>query len=350
MDTATPNVSVTKKSYASVSLLRLVAIALVFTFHIFYFGTEVDQYPWVYLFSGAVQTFFFLSGLLYSKRRHFDSGFYYREGQKLFGPCLVYFIVLILVDLGEMPREGEALNFLNVKMTMGNISPNGVYNIQFGNLWFLPALFVCYLLTPLLAKIATKSQKLLLILTLIENAVEATLMVFFGFPGIGIPYLWGYLLGGKDFEGEFEPAKKKNVFFFLWPWLALALLVAWNFSSPLLSGAWHWVVYYTNGPLKSVFGILFGIAFLRSTRFLNKSNEPRLLKSAGNLVFWIFLVHESIMTGFFNPLLQTSSFALGIVYSLLASIVLSLLLKFLDDYLKYFIASAHNGGQPLALR
>ena len=55
------------------------------------------------------------------------------------------------------------------------------------------------------------------------------------------------------------------------------------------------------------------------------------------------------MTGFFNPLLQTSSFALGIVYSLLASIVLSLLLKFLDDYLKYFIASAHNGGQPLAL-
>jgi peptidoglycan/LPS O-acetylase OafA/YrhL len=336
-----------KKSYASVSLLRLVAIALVFTFHVFYFGSAVGNYPWVYLFSGAVQSFFFLSGLLYSKRKTFGVGFAYHEGVKLFGPCLVYFIVLLFADFSVMSFRGEAITLENIKMTMGNVAPSGVYNIQFGNLWFLPALFVCYLLTPLLAKIATKSKKLLLILALAENAVEVALVIAYGLPCVGIPYLWGYLIGVKDFTGEFEPSEKKKPIFFIWPWLVLFAILAWNFSDPYFTGIWDRIAYYFNGPLKAFFGIFFSLAFLRSTRFLNKTNEPHLLKFMGNMVFWIYLVHESVMTGFFNPLLYGDNLVLGALYALIATLVLSFALKALDDGAKYFVKAAHSGGRPI---
>jgi peptidoglycan/LPS O-acetylase OafA/YrhL len=78
---------------SSISLVRLIAFALIFTFHCFFFDTDIISQRF-FPFSAAVQSFLFLSGFLYSQKNVSRKGFFKDEFVKLAWPCLLYFLFL----------------------------------------------------------------------------------------------------------------------------------------------------------------------------------------------------------------------------------------------------------------
>jgi fucose 4-O-acetylase-like acetyltransferase len=343
------NPGVKGKHFASVSLLRILAFLAVFAFHVFYFGSPIASYPWAYLFSGAVQSFFFLSGLLYSQKDCRGRGFLVKEGNKLFVPCAEYLVLLILVDLAFLSGAKESLSFLNFKMILGNASPSGVYNVQFGNLWFLPALFGCYCFTPLVQKFADRGLKTLKNAMLGEALAELLIVYFLHWPTVGIPYLLGYYFGRKDFAGILEPSEKRKPLYFLWPWLAFLLLVGVDTALNLNPGRLSdWLLSF--GEIARAYvGAFFALGFLRAFRFLNERNEPRIIGYLGGLVYWLYLVHETFMCGVTNCLSLSPSLGLGALIVLGFTLLFAVLLSEGHRYLDGFQKAAKNGGRPIPL-
>lgn len=312
-----------QKRLASVSLVRLFAFALIFTFHCFFFDTTIVSQRF-FPFSAAVQTFLFLSGFLYSQKQVERKGFFKEEFIKLAWPCLLYFIGLLFFDGLYLSFNGGDFSFPALKFAYGSMKCNG-YAIQFGNLWYIPVLLVCYAFLPLLSD--ARKRGLFLVLAVFIIGVELIFCYVRNEPIVAIPFVFGYGYGSRHFADDVDPKRKKDWTFYLLP---ILLLVGLVFLYDSLVDQWAF-----NTMLQGPIGVLFGIVGLRCFRFLNAKEEPFALTYLGKLTLGLYLVHETFLCGW-TDLTASGPLALGIPLALLASVLAAVALTEGEKHLKNY--------------
>jgi peptidoglycan/LPS O-acetylase OafA/YrhL len=306
---------------ASVSVVRLVAFASIFVFHIFFFSTPIVSQAF-FPFSAAVQSFFFLSAFLYSQKNVERKGFFKEELIKLSWPCGLYFLFLCLANGIYLLARGEGSTFETLKWAFGSMKYSG-YAIQFGNLWFIPVLLVCYAVLPLLSYLRRK--KLLVVVTILACEAEILVCLNLGEPMAAFPFLVGYAYGSQYFARETDPNPKENWAYYVLPALILAaLIVLYDLAVNL--GPFNTI-------LQAPIGCLAVIVMLRFFRFLNAKKEPAWLTYLGKLTLDFYLVHETFMCGW-TDLTASGNLAWGVPLVFLASFLSAVFLFESEQFLR----------------
>ncbi|OPZ34831.1 MAG: Acyltransferase family protein [Tenericutes bacterium ADurb.BinA155] len=328
------------RRYLNVSFLRIFAFLSVFLFHCFFFtdqGTHEGS-PLI-LLSVGVQSFLFLSGFLNSKKDASKASFFMKEIKRIGLPCFYFLIILALIDFLVLWASGQPITWSSYWWTFGSNDNDGGYIAQFGNLWYIPCLFLCYLSLPLLQGIRKKTKiKGLGILLVLVIIAEGVFIRFFKEPPFLFPFIAGYLVGSIDFEGEVDPSRHKNLIWYLLPLTGSALLfLLWMAISPLYPRASastqeNLGVFFS--LTKGALGVSLALSFLRAFRWLNAYREPKVLHDLSNLTFWLYLVNETFMCGCFDLLHRYSSFPFGIFVTFVATFVSAATFAFLEKQSK----------------
>lgn len=328
------------RRYLNVSFLRIFAFLSVFLFHCFFFtdqGTHEGS-PLI-LLSVGVQSFLFLSGFLNSKKDASKASFFSKEIKRIGLPCLYFLIILALIDFLVLWASGQPITWSSYWWTFGSNDNDGIYIAQFGNLWYIPCLLLCYLLLPLLQGIRKKTKiKGLGILLVLVTVVEGVAIRFFKEPPFLFPFIAGYLIGSIDFEGEVDPSRHKNFIWYLFPLtFSTLLLLLWLFLSPLyptLSGEAQASLQTFFILSKGFLGVSLALSFLRIFRGLNAYPEPKVLHDLSNLTFGLYLVNETFMCGCFDLLHRYPSLPLGIFLTLAATFIGAIIFALLEKWIR----------------
>jgi fucose 4-O-acetylase-like acetyltransferase len=325
------------KRLSNVSVLRIMAFASVFLFHCFFFGTKgmagVDA---LMLLSAAVQSFLFVSGFLYSQKDVSKKGFLAKEFKKIAFPCLGFLAVLTLADFAFMAASDRGISWDSCWWAFGSKDTDGGYVAQFGNLWYIPCLLICYFCLPLLQWVRGKAGvKGLVALLVAETVVEAVAIRFFGEPPVGFPFVAGYLVGSVEFADMTDPSRKKG---WLWYSAPLALTAVSVVGWMTLGHAYQGLIPFFAEPVRCLacltqgfVGIFAAMTVLRAFRWLNAYPEPAPLRFVGGLAFWLYIVHEAFMCGCFDLLHGCGSLPLGMLAAFAASLLAALCFSFAGD-------------------
>lgn len=132
---------VQKEKMTNVSLIRLIATILIFVFHIL-FVTTLDYHQY-FPFRFAVQIFLFISGFLYAGKIIKNlKEFYFKNVVKILVPVVVMLTIYFLIC--------GILSACGVEWYISNMTATGDFVATFGHLWFVYAIILCYLVTPMI--------------------------------------------------------------------------------------------------------------------------------------------------------------------------------------------------------
>jgi len=328
------------KRLSNVSVLRILAFLSVFFFHSFFFGTvNMAGVSLLMLLAAAVQVFLFISGFLYSQKNVLTRGFLLKEFKKILYPCLGFLGVLAIADFVMMANFKSEISWNAYWWTFGSKDSSGNYVAQFANLWYIPCLLICYLILPFLQWFRSKAGiKGLVILFVIETVAEGISICFFGQPQVAFPFIAGYLIGSAEFRDMSDPHIRKNWFWYAWPVLLSVLwIVGWwalGPAYPKLPAFWGAIVHWLFSISTGFVGISLAITLLRAFRFLNAYPEPKALRFLGGLTFWLYIVHETFMSGCFDLLHACPSWGLGVLAAFGATLLTSIVFTFFGKYIR----------------
>jgi peptidoglycan/LPS O-acetylase OafA/YrhL len=330
------------KRLSNVSVLRIISFISVFFFHSFFFGTaKMAGVNILMLLSSAVQVFLFISGFLYSQRNVWRKGFLLKEFKKIAYPCLGLLGVLAFADFLMMVFTKNEISWDAYWWTFGSKDTDGDYAAQFGNLWYIPCLLICYLMLPFLQWVRAKAGiKGLLILFIVETILEGIAIRIFFEPQVGFPFIAGYLVGSAEFEGMSDPKVPPKWYWYVWPIFGSAVAVTgWLTLGPAYqatTGFWSEILHWGSSLTQGFVGIFVALTLLRAFRWLNAYSEPKALRYFGGLTFWLYLVHESFMCGCFDLLHDCPSWGLGVLSAFTATVLAALAFSFLQSGLRHY--------------
>lgn len=229
-----------------------------------------------------------------------------------------------------MALRGGDFSFLALKFAFGSIKKSG-YAIQFGNLWYIPALLACYAFLPLLSD--ARRRGLFLIVAVVACAIEFVICFARSEPIVAFPFVFGYGYGSRYFQDDIDPTRKKGPLFYLVPALLLVGFIL------LYVNLWpYWAI---DTMLQGPCGILLAIVGLRFFRFLNAKEESPILTYLGKLTLGLYLVHETFLCGW-TDLTANGPLALGIPLAFVVSILAAVFLLEAEKFLKNFGKSRAN--------
>lgn len=321
--------------YANLSLTRVLAFLLIFTFHVFFFGTRLNSRAY-FPFSAAVQSFLFLSAFLYSQKDVSGKGWLGKELWKIVFPTLLFIGLLALADLLAMLFLRDAFEPEVILTVIGTRFSSTFYALQIGNLWYIPCLLICYVALPFLQKLRERRFFLLILIALC--VAEALLALFLNEPIVALPFLAGYYLGSKEFEQDVNPSLPVRWRFYAIPALLSALTCYAYCALAHILPAYEGMTYtLLNGLvtiLQGPIGVLLALTSIRVFRFLNAKDEPAYLSSASRFTFWGYLVHESFLVGVFNLLKATDYLAWNIFLAGVATLFAGMMGMYFEKALR----------------
>lgn len=172
-----------RESFALNFIRWLSAIAIVVCHFLQYYGNI-----WAWVFNVGVQIFFFLSGFLYGIKRIADiKKFYKGRVIKLYIPYVLWTMVAILL-LGLFHSDSLTMDGVIKQFIMIDTLPGLTH------LWFMPVIFLCYLILPFFDRLLSKNE----IIGLMSFVVIALLLLVLMYsPNLlwVILYFVGYLCG-----------------------------------------------------------------------------------------------------------------------------------------------------------
>ena len=153
-----------------------------------YWGMELANW-----FNIGVQIFLCISGYLYGQQHIKDDiAFYIKQIKKILIPYYIVLIPVIIIRMLFFPEEGFGIVRVAGILMVHSIFSGG------GHLWFVPAILMCYIMTPFLERwFGRKDHKsvfLLAEMALIFGIVFGFFYTYFN-PAWMSCYLIGYFLG-----------------------------------------------------------------------------------------------------------------------------------------------------------
>lgn len=311
----------------NLSLYRIIATIAILQFHIFFILYERDI-PFEMLMSKGVQGLTALSGFLYSRKKIEDGrAFLIKSAKKLLPPAILCFAIMALWNFVYMLIYGGDY----IALFFDHRAYNGALLVQPGNYYYILYIFICYAITPYLAR----NSKNRVVLTAAVAAVELTLGFLFGTSIIATAYLVGYLVGVKNYEA-YTDRKYRLREFVIWG-IVLALsfgIYALAVSLPALDG---YLFSHLHALIKNITSASFGTATLFLVallfKFLNGEKQYSLLKYTDSLSLNIFLLNQTFMCGAMNVFAWVDIKSLGILLVYLFTIVTAALVTLLTPYI-----------------
>ncbi len=130
-----------------ISLIRLLATISIVACHIL--QSLDNNYAWV--FNIGVQIFFVISGLLYGYKDIENRTFYKNRVRKIYFPYIIFTIVIIMLDILLLDYDINPVQlFIYMFGIQGLPYISGLSIPGLGHLWFITAILLCYLITPVI--------------------------------------------------------------------------------------------------------------------------------------------------------------------------------------------------------
>lgn len=317
-----------KKRLNNLSLYRIIATICILQFHIFFILYDRDI-PYEMLMSKGVQGLTALSGFLYSTKVIEDSrAFILKAAKKLLPPAILCFLIMAAWNFVYMLAVG---NYDYLSLFFDHRLYNGSLLVQPGNYYYILYIFICYLLTPYLAK----GNKHRAVIAVIVATVELLLGFLFGTSIIATAYIVGYLVGKRWYTAYTDrDYKPKEILL-----LVLATAVSFLGYSALVDTSFG-TGYFSEhlySLLRNITSAAFGTLsfFLVAYIFkaLNGENQIPILRYTDALSLNIFLLNQTFMCGAMNVAAWVDSRPLGILLVYLFTIGTSVLVTFVTPYI-----------------
>ena len=131
------NTAISLEKSNAISIVRIVATCSIVLCHIF----QAYDNPLAWRFNVGVQIFFVLSGYLYG-HKVIDNWLkcFWNRVKKLYIPCFIYCLVALSVLHFVAQQPVTIYDYLTIRAVDG-----------LSHLWFMKAIFLCYLITPVLS-------------------------------------------------------------------------------------------------------------------------------------------------------------------------------------------------------
>lgn len=282
-----------------IDISKGIGILLVIIGHISYTPESID----IYLSAFHMPLFFFLAGVTYNNQKY--QSFTYLFGQKIKAILIPYFIFSMIMVFWLTTRDfASAIYYNTLQMTGGG---GGIILRFFRNLlavviqirrtqlgigvWFLPCIFLNFLMLNLILKVSNKK-----IITLIISIMCFTVGYFYSKFLHDYPLPWGldaafcsilFMTLGTLIENNLEKILRDFSKFILPISFMLLTLFAWLNYKYTGSGCGMWSSIYGN-YLFYLIGALSGIAFTLSFSFMLKHG---LLSEIGRRSIYYYGLH-----------------------------------------------------------
>ena len=154
------------QSYA-IKNIRVISTLMIFLCHtVFLFGDLIGKTA--QFFNIAVTVFFFISAYLYSLREKYSQGgvllWYKKRLIRIIVPYYIFLFVLFILFL-IFHQEINPLEWITTGLIIAGVTETPI--VSTGHLWFITAIVICYIITPLLYKIRANKKATVLFLLII---------------------------------------------------------------------------------------------------------------------------------------------------------------------------------------
>ncbi|MBQ2713887.1 MAG: acyltransferase [Clostridia bacterium] len=284
-----------KEKMTNVSLIRFISTILIFVFHVLFATTLIAHQYFPFRF--AVQIFLFISGFLYAGKIIKDlKSFYSRNFVKILVPVLIMIFIYFSIF--------GVLSACGVVGSLRQMLENGGLFTTLGHLWFVFAILLCYLLTPMIEYCARffvdkeqglkKNKAVLFLVLLCAFSIINIVLGFFGAQMVLLAYIAGYFF--RKIYPKILNNKKLFIFISLLCFLIFSALfyVVSNhilLSEELRFGIKEFLVFFV--------GVSFSVFLLLALEFLN--NRPtkieRFLNHTDYYSYPFYLCHHVFLVG-----------------------------------------------------
>ena len=307
---------ITELESKSIQYIRSFAMLSILLCHI----QQAYDNKWAWIFNIGVQIFLAISGWLYGKKTIKDwKKWFIDKLYKLYIPYIIYvlfvFLLYNIASVDVFSLKNLIVYGLDLQWILG-----GVKGIT--HLWFMTAIFGCYLLTPFLQILKKNSGASLLFLALI------------GFLNI------------------FVFQKVLDIFTCFWVYTFTYLFVNCNISiqriciicmlivAGYISSVINWsIIIDYSASINKLFHVIFGILFVLLPIALAKSLKTIIIlpivKWFDKQSYYIYITHHIFMLGPLSFAYMTGSIYMNIALIVALSIISSIFLKYISDKLVF---------------
>ena len=309
-----------------ISYTRVIAMIFILIDHIVLTINILFKSYIIQITNTGVLIFLFISGFLYGRKEINNfSDWFIKRAKKILLPLYIFMIFLAIFKIifeGNINIIEYLKYLINMQGILG-VTDGGVH------LWFLTALMICYLTTPLLESIKSKKLKLnkaigiLFIYVIIQIFCAYIVNINFA---LGHPfstyliYLLTYIIGYyySYYTQNKEFNSKKFVIFTL---IMIILMVIRVISNKLIDGSILYdriIAMYTN----VIFAIWVSIFIKKYYKIINYQFLKKVVNKLDYLSFEIYIVHPVAIELFMS---FTNNIIVNICFTLITTYIIALL-------------------------
>ena len=236
---------------------------------------------------GGVDFFFFLSGfgLFFSLQKDKNKILFYKKRLKRIYPTYIIIVLITMILLG----------IFSLKNFIINISTIGFWTGMGSFEWYIPSLFMFYLIFPYMYKLLIKNHIYFIIISLIITVVLVSLRVIFSLPNSWMLFITripifsiGAVFGKLTFEKiEFKRIKLHHFLFIGISAIIMLLIFKKYFPNYLWNLGLYWYPFILITP---TFCVIIAI-FLEK---LSSNNLNSFLRFFGLISLELYLLHIKI--------------------------------------------------------
>lgn len=313
---------VNSKKLFNISLLRLLATLIIFSFHIM-LATSTEIAKGYFPFYFAVPIFLFISGYLYANKDITNIKKFYKNSLlKILKPTILFLVIyLLIVSIYSLINQ---INFFSLIINVNEFGQS--YSpIAIGHLWFIIAIILCYLITPIIQKIykseklSKNKKRLLYLLICILDIISLSFASL-----IFLPYLIGFLFSKN--KNKINNNKVCLILIFIIFILCIPLYF-WVYKLNI-NNYLSLILKYIKELFVVIFGVNFSILFLKifenikTTEFFNK-----ILNLSDKYSFLFYICHHVLIFGIFNIFNITKIYWVNILIIFISTILLAFILN-----------------------
>lgn len=317
------------KKLNNISLLRFVAILLVFTCHILQ-PISLTQGKQFFPFAFGVQIFLFISGFLYSRKEIDDyKSFYKKNLTKLLLPTAVFICLWLLIACCFVLISNTTFaDFCYHTTVSGNVVSN------YGHLWYIECILICYFSLPVLKNLHKRYCVLLLILFFV---IDFLAILFIEFPIFFTPFFLGFMFYKFVNSQIYQRIKYWIITLCLLVFGISVYLYIITFNSEYLLTTLPALRTLALGIFPGIFAVCFSVVFYESFIFTNKYERlANLLKYTDKYIFPFYFMHSFVIFSANCLMIYITPYlAINIILILIISIVSTILFQLLIDAIMY---------------
>lgn len=306
-DKAIEQLTVSESS--AISYIRIFAFLCIICCHFL----QYYENHWAWILNVGVQIFFAISGYLYGRKDIINVRLWaFRRIKKLYVPFIIVVFctcVALYLGLGVIPEWLNVVYLFNLQGILGKTIPGLTH------LWFMTAIMLCYIITPILQFFRRYSSEKMLLFV----AVIFFLDVFW-IEKLENICTWLSIYAFCYFFSSTH-VKLQQV-------ITIILLVVAGWM--LINFRWN-VFMVTSGTYYLFFHVFIGILFVISIISLAKLGKwgktPGLVHKIDAYTFPLYLTHHIFILGPFSLLALTHSNFMNVCITLICTLLSAMMLK-----------------------